>query len=124
MPLAALTGPVPKAGVVVVALLAATALLARAPRVRAAAIIGCILLSPALLLAEVWDSPHVRAIHHHPLLAVVASALALAVVAAVARLIALRPWLLGLLAVLALPFRVPVSAGGGTADLLVPLYFV
>jgi putative inorganic carbon (hco3(-)) transporter len=122
--LAALTGPVPKAGVVVVALLGGTALLARPPRVRAAAIIGCILLSPALLLAEVWDSPHVRAIHHHPLLALVAGVLALGVVAIVAWVIAVRPWSLGLLAVLALPFRVPVSAGGSTADLLVPLYFV
>src|SRR5438105_14819362 len=115
MHLAALAGPVPKAGVVVVALLAATALLARAPRARAAAIIGCILLSPALLLAEVWHSPHVRAIHHHPLLALVVGALALGVVGVVARVIALRPWSLGLLAVLALPFRVPVSAGGSTA---------
>jgi O-antigen ligase len=122
--LAALTGPVPKAGVVVVALLGGTALLARAPRARAAAVIGCIVLSPALLLAEVWDSPHVRAIHHHPLLALVAGVLALGVVAIVAWVIAVRPWLLGLLAVLALPFRVPVSAGGSTADLLVPLYFV
>jgi O-antigen ligase len=122
--LAALTGPFPKAGVVVVALLAAAALLMRPPRVRAAAIIGCIVLSPVLLLAEVWDSPHVRAIHDHRLLAVIAFLVALAVLAAVARVIALRPWLLGLLAVLALPFRVPISAGGGTADLLVPLYFV
>jgi O-antigen ligase len=122
--LAALTGPVPKAGVVVVALLAAGALLARTPRVRAAAIVGCIVLSPALLLAEVWDSPHVRAIHHHPLLALVAALVALAALALVARVIALQPRVLGLLTLLALPFRVPVSAGGGSADLLVPLYFV
>ncbi len=122
--LAALTGPVPKAGVVVVAALAAGALLARPARVRAAAIIGCILLSPALLLAEIWHSPHVSAIHRHPLLAAVAAVLGVVVVAAVARVIASRPWLLGLLAVLALPFRVPVSAGGTASDLLVPLYFV
>jgi putative inorganic carbon (hco3(-)) transporter len=124
IPLAALTGPLPKAGVVVVALFAAGALLARSPRMRAAAILGCIVLSPALLLAEVWHSPHVSAIHRHPLLALVAALLGLGVVALVARVIAVRPWLLGLLAVLALPFRVPISAGGGTADLLVPLYFV
>ncbi len=122
--LAALTGPVPKAGVVVVALLAAAALLAPSTRWRAAAMLGCIALSPILLLADVWDSPHVRAIHHHLLLALVAAIVALAVVALVARVIAQRPWLLGLLAVLALPFRVPISAGGSTSDLLVPLYFV
>lgn len=124
--LAALTGPVPKAGVVVVALLAAGALLAPTPRARAVAVIGCIVLSPTLLLAEVWHSPHVRAIHHHPLLAVIAVLMGLAVVAAVARVIAGRPWLLGLLAVLTLPFRVPISAGGAQTPsyLLVPLYFV
>lgn len=124
MVLAALTGPVAKAGIIVVALLAATALLTRPTRLRAAAVIGCIVLSPALLLAEIWHSPHVSAIHRHLLVAIAAALLALAAVALLARVIAPRPWLFALLAVLTLPFRVPTSAGGGTADLLVPLYFV
>jgi O-antigen ligase len=81
-------------------------------------------LSPALLLAEIWNSPHVSAIRHHPVEAVAVGAVALVFIGALARVIAARPRLLGLLAVLTLPFRVPVSAGGGSADLLVPLYFV
>lgn len=109
---------------VLIAVLAAVALLAPATRLRAMAILGCTVLSPALLLADIWHSPHVSAIRHHPLEAVAVALVALVVIAALARLIAGRPWLLGFLAVLALPFRVPVSAGGGTADLLVPLYFV
>jgi O-antigen ligase len=46
------------------------------------------------------------------------------VVALLAVAIRSRPWLLGLLAVLTVPFRISVSAGGGSADLLIPLYFV
>jgi O-antigen ligase len=38
--------------------------------------------------------------------------------------IARRPWLLAVLATLALPFRVPIQSGGVTANLLVPLYLV
>jgi O-antigen ligase len=46
------------------------------------------------------------------------------VVGAVALLLARRPALLGPLTVLALPFRVPIGAGGKTSNLLVPLYLV
>ena len=123
-PLAALTGPAPKAGVVVISLLAACALLLPSRRPRAAAILGCIVLCPVLLLADIWPTHRVVEIRHHPLEAFAVAVVALAAVALLAKLVSRRPWLLGLLAVLALPFRVPVSAGGGSADLLVPLYFV
>ncbi len=122
--LAALTGPVPKAGVIVVAVLATAALLVRASRLRALAILGCIVLCPALLLAEVWSTSRVVAIRHHPLEGVALGLVGLAAVVVLAVLIRRRPFLLGLLAVLTLPFRVSVSAGGSSADLLVPLYFV
>ncbi len=122
--LAALTGPVPKAGVVVVALLATAALLVRPTRLRGLAILGCIVVSPALLLAEIWSTSRVVAIRHHPLEAVVLGLVALVAVIALAVLIRRRPSLFALLAVLTLPFRVSVSAGGTSADLLLPLYFV
>jgi putative inorganic carbon (HCO3(-)) transporter len=108
----------------VVALLAAAALLVNPTRLRAAAILGAIVLSPALLLAEVWSTSRVVTLRSHPLEAVVAAVAALAVVAILALGIRARPWLLGLLAVLTLPFRISISAGGSSADLLVPLYFV
>src|SRR5436309_3305993 len=41
-----------------------------------------------------------------------------------AALLVRRPWLVAPLAVLALPFRIPIATGGTTANLLVPLYFV
>ncbi len=122
--LAALTGPLPKAGVIVVAVLAAVVLLAPDRRVRALAMLAALVLSPVLLLAEIWQSPQLGVVHRHPLVAVVGAAVGLGVLVAAAAVIARRPGLLAPLAVLALPFRVPIQSGGTTANLLVPLYFV
>ncbi|MGP0048293.1 MAG: O-antigen ligase family protein [Solirubrobacteraceae bacterium] len=121
---ASLTGPLPKAGVVVVALLAALALLASQRRARAAAILGALALSPVLLLADIWSSPQLRTVHDHPLVAVVGAAVGVGVLVAAAVLVARRPAVIAPLAVLALPFRVPIQAGGKTSNLLVPLYLV
>src|SRR6185312_10379132 len=127
---AALTGPLPKAGVVVVAALAAAVLLARDRRARALAMLGALVLAPLLLLTDIWNSPQLHIVHRHPLEAVVGAAVAIAALALAAAVIARRPWLVAPAAVCALPFRVPVSTGGTTgsgtttANLLVPLYFV
>ncbi len=121
---AALSGPTPKAGVVLVALLAAWALLASEPRARATAMVGALVLSPVLLLADIWHSPQLNLVHRHPLYAAVGAAFALAVIVAVGLLILRWPALLALLALLALPFRIPIEAGGTTSNLLVPLYLV
>src|SRR5579884_3211846 len=104
---AALTGPLPKAGVVVLALLAAWALLARDRRSRATAVACALALAPVLLLADIWHSPQLHLVHRHPLEAVVAGAVLVAIVVAVGLLLVRRPALLGALAVVALPFRVP-----------------
>jgi putative inorganic carbon (hco3(-)) transporter len=127
---AALTGPLPKAGVIVVAALAAAVLLARDRRARAVAMLGALVLAPLLLLTDIWNSPQLNIVHRHPLEAVVAGAVAVAALAVAAAVIARRPWVVAPAAVFALPFRVPVSTGAGsagtatTANLLVPLYFV
>jgi hypothetical protein len=121
---AALTGPLPKAGVIVVAALAAAALLARSPRAKRGAYCGALVLAPTLLLADIWRSPQLRLVHRHPLVAVAAAAIAAAVVVAVAVAISRHRSLLGVLAVAALPFRIPIEAGGTTSNLLVPLYLV
>ncbi len=121
---AALAGPLPKLGVVVVGLLVASALLAPDVRLRAAAMLGALVLSPVLLLSAIWDSPQLRLVHRHPLPALVAAVVVVAVLGGVALVIARRPALLALLAVFTLPFRVPIQAGGKASNLLVPLYFV
>jgi O-antigen ligase len=122
--LAVLTGPLPKAGVVFVAVLAAAALLAQDPRARVRAISGAVILAPILLVAEIWNSPQLAFVHRHPLFALVGAALALGAVIALAVFMGRHPRVLPVLSVAALPFRVPVSTPGGTANLLVPLYLV
>ncbi len=121
---AALTGPVPKLGVVFVSLLAAGVLVARAGRLRAAAVLGALVVSPPLLLATIWDSPKLSIVHRHPLAAAALGVAALLVVCALAFAFDRHPPLLAMLAVVALPFRIPISAGGTTNDLLLPLYVV
>ena len=121
---AALSGPLPKLGVVVAAALVAAMLLAGNDRLKAGAMLGALVLAPALLLADIWHSPQLRTVHRHPLFGLVAALLALAVVAAIAVAITRRPRLLAPLVLLAVPFRIPIQAGGTTSNLLVPLYVV
>jgi putative inorganic carbon (hco3(-)) transporter len=121
---AALSGPLPKVGVIVVALLAAATLLLPARRPRAIAMLGTLALSPVLLVASLWHDSKLRVVHEHPLVAVVGAIIALGVLLLAAAWLARRLQLFGLLAVLALPFRVPITTGGTTSNLLVPLYVV
>jgi len=122
--LAVLTGPIPKLGLVALAVLSAGAILARDRRVGAGSLLGAMLLAPVLLLADIWHSPQLSIVHRHPLLAAAGAAVALAVLVALAVVIVRRPALVAPLAVLALPFRIPIQAGGATSNLLVPLYLV
>ncbi|HSO97777.1 MAG TPA: O-antigen ligase family protein [Solirubrobacteraceae bacterium] len=121
---ATLSGPLPKVGIVMLALLAAGALLARGPRERALSVAGALVLAPALLLADIWQSPQLSVVHRHPLPALAAAAVALGLLVLAARALADRPALVAPLAVVALPFRIPISVGGATSNLLVPLYLV
>ncbi len=111
-------------GVVVAALLAAVVLLARSPRGRAAAMLGALVLTPVLLVANIWSTPQFEALRERPLVLLVAVGCGLAVLAIGAFAIHRRPELLALGAAAALPFRIPIEAGGDTANLLLPLYLV
>jgi O-antigen ligase len=122
--LAALSGPLPKLGVVVAAGLVALALVHPGTRVRAAAVLGAVALAPVLLIAAIWHSPQLNIVHRHPLEAAVAALAGLALVGALALAIYRRPSWLAPLVVFTLPFRVPIAAGGTTSNLLVPLYLV
>jgi len=122
--IAVLAGPWPRLGVLAVAVLAATTLISRSDARRAVAMLGALTLAPVLLLDDVWHSTQLGFIHRHPLEAVIGGAIVLGILAAAAIPMHRWPWLAGPLAVLALPFRVPISAGGTTNYLLVPLYFV
>jgi putative inorganic carbon (hco3(-)) transporter len=120
----AISGLLPKLGMIAVALLAAAVMLHRDARVRAIAMLGALILAPVLLLADIWHSPQLGVVHRHPLVAAVAAIIALAAVAGAGLLVWRRPALLAAAVVVALPFRIPIQAGGKTSNLLVPLYFV
>ena len=120
----ALSGPLPEVGIVVAAALAAVAMLHRDTRVQALAMLGALVLAPILLLGDIWHSPQLGIVHRHPLVAAVGAVIALVAVAAAAVLVAKRPEVLAGAVIVALPFRIPISAGGVTSNLLVPLYFV
>jgi O-antigen ligase len=117
-----------KLGVIVLAALVALVVLGRPPRipgrVRGLALLGALVLTPLLLAVDVWHSSQLTHLRHHPLLAALACVAALLVVVALAVLFVRRPRAFPLLAVLALPFRLPISAGGSTSNLLIPLYLV
>ena len=112
-------------GIVVAAALAAAAILARGTRARACAMLGALVLTPVLLVLSIWETPQLETVRDHTVPAVAGGgAVAVLVTAALALLFTRRRAALPLAALAALPFRVPVEAGGSTANLLVPLYLV
>jgi O-antigen ligase len=113
-----------KTGGVVAALLAAGAVLAPRERLRAWAMLGAIVVTPLLLLGQVYDTPQFATFRHHPLGAVALGALVVAALLVGGAALRRRPALLPVLAIAALPFRIPIQSGGSTANLLVPLYVV
>jgi O-antigen ligase len=113
--------PVP---LIIAALLAAGALVAPMPRLRAAAMLGALVLAPIILGFHISGSDQVQPLRDHPALAAAGAVAAVVAVAVLAVLFARRPAWLPVAAVAALPFRVPIASGGSTANLLVPLYLV
>jgi len=113
-----------KLGVPAAALLAAGAVLMPSVRGRATTALAALAVTPVLLLADIWGSSQVQSLRDRPGLLLAGIAVGLLVLAGLAVLMTRRPELTPLLAVAALPFRVPISAGGSTANLLLPLYLV
>ncbi len=120
----AIGGPLPELGIVAAAALAAVVMLHRDARVQALAMLGALVLAPVLLLADIWHSPQLGIVHRHPLVAVVGAIVVLGAVAGAALVVARWPAVLAGAVIVALPFRIPIEAGGVTSNLLVPLYFV
>jgi hypothetical protein len=111
-------------GMVVAATLAAGAVLGRTVRGRAWAMLGALVVTPVLLVGEIWNSPQLESVRDRGAPALAAAVVAAAAVGGLAWLFARRPEVLGVAALAALPFRVPVQSGGSTSNLLVPLYVV
>jgi O-antigen ligase len=113
--------PVP---LILAALLAAGALVAPAPRARAAAMLGALVLAPVILGFHIADSDQVEPLRDHPSLAAAGAVGAVVALVLLAVLFDRRPAWLPVAAAATLPFRVPIASGGSTANLLVPLYLV
>ncbi len=111
-------------GVILAAICAAAAICGPGPKLRALAVLGALGLATALLAGHVWSSPQVEELRDRP--ALLAAALGVGAIGLLlgAWLLDRRPALLPLAVAFALPFRVPIEAGGDTANLLVPLYLV
>jgi O-antigen ligase len=111
-------------GVLTAAGASAGAILLPPGRARAAAMLAALALFPLLILGDQWNSPQIADLRDEPAqligLGLGATAAALALAWAFIR----WPIALPLAIVFALPFRVPLEAGGDTANLLIPLYLV
>src|SRR5215216_1427158 len=111
-------------GILIACGAAATAILARDARLRYAAAAVGLIAAPALVLGDVWDSSRIVSLRHPPekLAALcVAAAVAATAVAVIFRRF---EWAFPIAAFAVLPLRVPVTVGGQTSHLLVPLYLV
>jgi O-antigen ligase len=111
-------------GMVLASLAAAGTFFLATPRARALCALLAIVLCPVLLVGELWNSSQLVTLRSHPAELLGLAVVGTAVLAALALLFLRRPLLMPLLAVAALPFRIPVQAGGQSALLLVPLYVV
>lgn len=112
------------AGVLLVAGAAAASILLPPGRARSAAMLLAIVLFPVLIAGDQWHTAQIEDLRDDTgriVLVVAIAAVAIGVLAYV-----FRRWtmLIPLAIVFALPFRIPLHAGGDTANLLVPLYLV
>jgi O-antigen ligase len=109
---------------VVAALAAGGAIVLAEARARALAMMLAALLTPVVLVAEIWETPQMQSLRDRPLAIALAAGVGLAVMGAIVLLLSRRRQWFAYLVAGAIPFRVPIEAAGATANLLVPLYVV
>ncbi|MCW2988362.1 MAG: hypothetical protein JWM24_1300 [Solirubrobacterales bacterium] len=112
------------AGVLIAACACAASILLPPGRLRSLAMLLAIGLFPLLILGDQWHTTQIVDLRHDD--ARIAALLGAGAIAVGLLAYVFRRWpiLLPLAIVAALPFRVPLHAGGDTANLLVPLYLV
>lgn len=112
------------AGLLAAAGAASAAILLPPGRRRGLAMAAALLLSPVLIAGDQWHTAQITDFRTDEPRLVALLLLAALAIAALASAFRRWPAALPLAIVFALPFRVPLSAGGDTANLLVPLYLV
>ena len=119
-----MSGVLAGAGVLLAAAAAASSILVPAGRLRSTAMLAAVALFPILILGDQWHSHQIVDLRHNSERLVALVVAGLAATATFAAVFRRWPIVLPLAIVAALPFRVPLHAGGDTANLLVPLYLV
>jgi putative inorganic carbon (hco3(-)) transporter len=112
------------AGALLVAAACAGAILLPPGRLRGVVMVLAMVLFPVLIAGDQWHTAQIADLRHDEGRIAALLAIAAFVVAALAYLFRRWPILMPLAIIFALPFRVPLEAGGDTANLLVPLYLV
>ncbi|MGN6201583.1 MAG: O-antigen ligase family protein [Solirubrobacterales bacterium] len=93
-------------------------------RLRALLMVLAMVLFPVLIAGDQWHAAQIVDLRHDEARIVELLVVAAAAIAILTYLFRRWPILLPLAILLAVPFRVPLHAGGDTANLLVPLYLV
>jgi hypothetical protein len=91
---------------------------------RTLAMLLALALIPVLILGDQWNSTEVTDLREHEARFAALALAAVALVAVLTILFRRLPILLPLGVIAALPFRIPLHAGGEEANLLIPLYLV
>jgi putative inorganic carbon (hco3(-)) transporter len=112
------------AGVLIAAGASAAAILLPAGRTRSAAMLVAIALFPILILGDQWHTTQIVDLRHSDARIAALALIGVVAVGVLAYLFRRWPILMPLGIIAALPFRIPLHAGGDTANLLVPLYLV
>jgi O-antigen ligase len=112
------------AGLVIAAAASAAAILLPPGRPRALLMVVAMALFPVLILGDQWHTAQIVDLRHDEGRIVALLALAAAVIGVLTYAFRRWPIAMPLAIVFAIPFRVPLEAGGDTANLLVPLYLV
>jgi O-antigen ligase/polysaccharide polymerase Wzy-like membrane protein len=120
----ALSDLLASAGVLLAAGASAASILLPAGRLRSAAMLLAIVLFPILILGDQWHTAQIVDLRHDTGRIVALLVIATIAIGVLACLFSRWPVLMPLAIIAALPFRVPLHAGGDTANLLVPLYLV
>jgi O-antigen ligase len=111
-------------GLLIAAVASGAAILLPPGRPRAALMVAAMALFPILIAGDQWHTAQIVDLRHDEGRIFALLALAAATIGGLAYAFRRWPILMPLAIAFAIPFRVPLHAGGDTANLLVPLYLV